>query len=219
VSGNRQSTPPNTEHLTVIGEAKLEFIPDVVEISVAINRTEETASLAKGNVDSRAAGVVAIAREIGIPARDIRASDLAIAPHREYRNGEYHHKGFAAELQVDLKLRDIARFNNVLSKLVDVPVDRIVGIKTKLNDESAAKQAALAKAIEDAKGKAETIAQQFGVKLGNVFSVTALPNEDRIYIGGAASRASQEDATFEPGTIEIEGRIEVTFYLAKPGPR
>lgn len=39
MSDNRRSNPPNTEHLTVVGEAKLEFIPTTVEISVAISRT------------------------------------------------------------------------------------------------------------------------------------------------------------------------------------
>jgi uncharacterized protein YggE len=216
---DRRSSAPNTEHLTVRGEAKLEFVPDIVELSVAIQRTEETAALAKADVDARAARVVHVARSVGCESRDIRASDLAISPHREYRNGEYHHKGFAAELQVDIKLRDIKLFNLLLSQLVDVPVDRIIRIKPKLGDESSANQAALAKAIEDAKGKAEAIARQFGIRLGSLFSITALPIEDRFHVGGAAHRASQEDATFEPGTIEVEGKIEVTFYLEKPGPR
>jgi hypothetical protein len=47
----------------------------------------------------------------------------------------------------------------------------------------------------------------------------ALSKEESFYIGGAASRASEEDASFEPRTIEIEGRIEVTFDLVKPEPR
>ncbi len=98
-------------------------------------------------------------------------------------------------------------------------MDRIVSIKTKLEDETAARHSALAKAIEDAKGKAATIAQQFGVQLGGVYSVVVLPKEESFHIGGAASRASEADASFEPGTIEIEGSIEVTFYLVNPGPR
>lgn len=219
MSSNRRSDVPNTEHLTVVGEAKIEFVPTAVEVRVSISRTEETASLAKANVDERSAQVISLAKEFGVLAAEIRASDLSIAPRREYRNSEYHHVGFSADLLIDIKLRDIKRFPKLLGKLVDVPVDQIVSIKTKLEDESAANQAALAKAIEDAKGKATTIAQQFGVQLGHVYSVVALPKDEHFYLGAAASRASEEDASFEPGTIEVEGRIEVTFYLAKPGPR
>ena len=219
MSSNCRSAAPNTEHLTVVGEAKIDFVPTVVEVSVSISKTEETASLAKANVDERSARVIALAKEFGVAAAEIRASDLSISPRREYRNGEYHHVGYAADLQVDIKLHEIKRFPKLLGKLVDVPVDRIVSIKAKLEDESAANQAALVKAIEDAKGKAAIIARQFGAHLGSVYSVVALPKEESFYIGGAASRASEEDASFEPGTIEVEGRIEVTFYLAKPGPR
>lgn len=219
MSSNRQSTAPNTEHLTVFGHAKLDFEPDVVEVSVEITRVEETAALAKANVDARAGSVIAIARELGLESKDIRASDLTIAPHREYRNREYHHKGFAVDRQIHLKAREIKRFNLLLSRLVDVPIDRVIKIKTVLGDESSANQTALAQAIEDAKGKAAAVARQFNVKLGHVFSVTALANEERFHIGGAAARASEEDATFEPGTIEVEAKVEVTFYLEKPGPR
>jgi uncharacterized protein len=214
-----RSAAPNTEHLTVVGEAKLEFVPTMAEISVDITRTEETASAAKANVDARCSAVIAIARDSGLVTKEITASDISIAPRREYRNQEYHHVGFVAERQIDLKLRDLKRFNELIGRLVDVPVDRITKIKTKLENESEANQAALAAAIEDAKGKANAIAAQFNVQLGGVFSVVALPKEERYHIGGAAARASEKDATFEPGTIEVEGRIEVTFYLAKPGPR
>lgn len=119
--------------------------------------------------------MIDFAKEFGVAASDIRASELSIAPRREYRNSECHHVGYSAELQVDIKLHEIQRFPKLLGNLVDVPVDRIVSVKTKLEDESAAKQAALAKAIEDAKGKAATIAQQFGVQLGGVYSLVALP--------------------------------------------
>ena len=214
-----RSSAPNTEHLTVVGQAKLEFVPTVAEISVSITRTEENASTAKADVDSRCSAVIAIARDAGLVSQEITASELSIAPRREYRNQEYLHVGFAAERQIELKLRDLKRFNELVGRLVDVPIDRIVRIETKLEDESEANQAALAAAIDDAKRKARTIAEQFNVQLGSVFSVIALPKEDRFYVGGAAARASQEDATFEPGTIEVEGRIEVTFYLAKARPR
>lgn len=216
---NRHSDAPNTSHLTVVGEAKIEYVPDVVEVSVSITRTEQTAALAKADVDARSAQVIALAKEFGVELNDIRGSDLSIAPHREYRHGEYHHVGYSANLQVDIKLYEIKRFTKLLGRLVDVPVDRIVSIKTKLKDEASAKQAALAKAVEDAKAKAATLSQQFGVQLGGVYSIVAIPSEEKFYVGGAASRASQEDASFEPGTIEVEGRIEVTFYLAKPGSR
>lgn len=217
MSNSSRSASPNTEHLTVVGEAKLRFVPTVAEISVSITRTEELASAAKANVDARCSSVIAIARETGLSTNEITGSDLSIAPRREYRNREHLHVGFAAERQIELKLRDLKRFNELVGRLVDVPVDRIVRIETKLEDESEANRAALAAAIEDAKAKAQTIAEQFNVQLGGVFSVISLPKEERFHIGGAASRASEEDPTFEPGTIEIEGRIEVTFYLAKPG--
>ena len=219
MSLHRQSTAPHTEHLTVVGEAKLDFVPDRVELGVSLTRIADTAALAKADIDARAARVLAIARELGLETRDLRASELVISPHREYRNGEYRHEGYSAQREIQLMLRDIAAFNPLLSRLVEVPVDKVTGIKTRLNDPASAQQAALAGAIEDAKGKAAAIARQFGVGLGQVFSINAIPHERDFYIGGAAARVSEEDASFEPGMIEVEAKIEVTFHLNKPEPR
>ena len=219
MSFGQHTAVPNTEHLTVQGEAELHLPPGTVEVSATVSRVEETAAQAKANVDARSAAIITLARELGIANDDIRATELTVAPHREYRNHEYVHQGYEASRQVELTLRDLKNFNALLAQVVEVPVDRITGLDTKLSDEAGARQQALARAVEDAKAKARVLAQQFEVKLGPVFSIHALPKEERFYIGGAAARASTEDASFSPGMIKVEARVNVTFYLEKAGPR
>lgn len=210
---NRQTQAPSAEHVTVVGEATLEFEPDLVEVSVVIQRTDETAALAKANVDARCTAVIALARALEIESRDIRATELTLAPHREYRDGEHHPAGHSADRSITLKLRNLASFNKLITQLVEVPVDRIERIKTRLADRSLAEQTCLTQAIDDAKQKAASIARQFNARLGRVYSVVAMPKEESYHMGGAASRATYEDASFEPGLIAVEARIEATFFL------
>ncbi len=219
MSRHRQSTAPHTEHLTVVGQARLDFVPDMVELGVSLIRIADTAALAKADIDARAARVLAIARDLGLETRDLRASELMIAPHREYRDGEYHHEGYSAQREIQLMLRDIAAFNPLLSRLLEVPIDKVTGIKTRLGDPASAQQAALAGAIEDAKGKATAIASQFGVGLGHVFSINATPHDSDHDFDPVPARLSEEEAGFEPGMIEVEAKIEVTFHLDLPEPR
>jgi hypothetical protein len=66
--------------------------------------------------------VIDTEKEFGVAASGIRASELSIAPRREYRNSECHHVGYSAELQVDIKFHEIQRFPKLFGNLVDVPV-------------------------------------------------------------------------------------------------
>jgi uncharacterized protein YggE len=114
-----------------------------------------------------------------------------------------------------LRLRDLTRFNELTNELVHIPIDLIEKIDRQLADPVLANKRALEEAIQDAKTRAAHLAEQFGVKLGRVYSLRALPKVERFHIGGAAARAREEDATFEPGTIEVESRVSVCYYLER----
>lgn len=207
---------PNTEHLAVIGEATFQVQPDIAEIRVALRCVLESQVTAKTNVDTRSANIITLARSLGLESADIRASQLTLTPNREFRNGETHNKGYAAERLITLTLRNLAQFNQLVGGLVAIPIDRIVGINTKVTDVAGANQAALKLAVDDAKNRAKFLADQFGVRLGDVFSIRAVPKEER-FPGAEMARGggSSGDAAFEPGMIDIKSHVEVTYYLEK----
>ena len=212
---SRATHVPNTEHVAVLGEGKIDVIPDLVEIRFEVKKIAETIADAKTNVDERSGRIITLARRLGIETRDINATELRCAPHREFRNGEFLPKGYNAERSIMLRLRDLSRFNELTSELVLVPIDRIEKIDRQLADPAMANRQALDEAIKDAKARAEHLADQFGVKLGRIYSLHAVPKSERFFVGGAAARAREEDATFEPGTIEIESRVSVCYYLER----
>lgn len=207
------SHAPNTEHVAVVGEGKIDAVPDLVEITFEVKKVEETIAAAKTNVDERSGHVIALARRIGISTPDINATELLCAPYREYRNRDILPKGYSAQRTIMLRLRDLTKFNELTNELVRIPIDQIEKVDRQLADPAAANRRALDVAIKDARDRAEHLAAQFGVKLGRVYSLRALPRVERFHIGAAAARASEEDATFEPGTIEVESRVSVCYYL------
>lgn len=152
---------------------------------------------------------------LGIDSRDINATELHCAPNRELRNREFLQKGYSAERSIVLRLRDLSRFNELMNELVRVPIDLIQKIDRQLADPAMANRNALDEAIKDAKVRAEHLAGQFGVKLGRVYSLRTVPKSERFFMGGAAARAREEDATFEPGTIEVASQVSVCYYLER----
>jgi uncharacterized protein YggE len=213
MTSTRQSSAPGGEHITVVGEGRIEVATEVVEVSLAVQHTAETPAAAKAHVDERCTRIIEIARALDIDPQDVRASELALSPHREYRDDQYRAAGYSANRRVQIKMRRLGHFNTLLDRLVDVPVDRIERISTSLADPATAEQACLTRAIDDAKQKAASIARQFNVRLGRVYSVAALPRDDDHWMRAGSGLGTAGDAAFEPGLIAIEARIEATFHL------
>jgi hypothetical protein len=168
---------PGTEHISVVGEATCDVVPDLIVSTFSLDRVAETMALAKQDIDDRCSRVIQFARETGIVNADITASQLTLAPHREVRNGEWHEKGYRAQRNVTLKLRNLSNFNQLIAGLVMIPIDRIVKIDRQVLDRAAAEQVAFGKAVLDGKSKAEFLASQLGVSLGRVYSVRIRPQE------------------------------------------
>ena len=70
-------------------------------------------------------------------------------------------------------------------------------------------------AIADAKNRAAHLAARFDAVLGRVYSLQSMPKPESFHIGGAASMASESEATFEPGLIEFEAKVAVCYYLER----
>jgi uncharacterized protein YggE len=104
---DESSNLPRADHISVIGDAAIDVVPDLVAISFSIERVGESMAMAKSDVDERCAKVIKLARETGIDQIDVTASQLSLGPHREYRNNEWQDRGFKAQRSVTIRLREI----------------------------------------------------------------------------------------------------------------
>ncbi|MFA0812647.1 SIMPL domain-containing protein [Microbulbifer epialgicus] len=206
---------PSTEHIVVTGSSTIEVKPDLAIISVSIQKADNLMVEAKANVDERTYNLINYLKSVGVRERDINTSKLRIAPNREYRNGEYIEKDYKIDRDLTIKLRDLAKYDEVLERLVQIPIDKVPNIKMEISNRKGVAECAIREAIENAKSEAKLIAELMSVKLGPIYSISNAWSSDKSSIGAAVSRANYNESSFEPGTIEINGGIEVVYYLEK----
>ena len=214
----RSVNVPNTAHVTVLGVAVHRVPADLAQIAVSIVSVKETMALAKADVDARSSALIVEARRRGIVDDDLVAAELKLAPNREWKNGEVHQRGFVAERSVTLKLRRLDTFNDLMTALVAIPVNRIVSVERQVQQADAARQAALGLAADDARRNADFLAARLGVKVGKVFGIDCVPRDAQPSYelamatrGGAAADAGEP--AFEPGLVDFSASVQVTFYL------
>lgn len=207
-------TDDTRRRIHVSGYANAELIPDAVKLDITICKADATASIAKADIDSRVSKVIALAKELGVAATDITATDLSLYANSDYRHGEIvrNAKKSFTEIVVSVTLRDIGLYNQFIDGLLAVPVDKINRIQKILSDPTASSRATLIAAIEDAKQKAETIAAQFGAKVGRVHSIST--PLDRFREEWATEQVAHElDDRLVLGAIGVSGSIECSFDL------
>ncbi|MGI6740780.1 MAG: SIMPL domain-containing protein [Brevefilum sp.] len=205
-----------TRSMNVSGTGRVSVVPDIATVSVGV-RTEadEVSAALAGNTES-ANAIASALEDLGVAREDIQTSNFNVYPSDRYdpMTGEITGRYFAVENTVMVIVRDLPSLGDVLSTVVGVGANSIYGISFDVADREAAVAEARQLAIQDAKEKAEKIAADAGVTLGDLINITvtsgSLPITYYDSMGGAYAESSVPIAA---GTLSIIMECNLTFEI------
>jgi uncharacterized protein len=168
--------------------------------------------------------ILAVIREAGVPAKDIRQDRPLVGPvyetwvedHREYKG---QMTGFRASTRIVLTLRDLSRAGSVIQSVVHSGATYIEAVEFQLapDRQAEARAEARANAIAKAGRFAAKAAHKTGAKEAELLSAGEPPPPD-----GAADLAMLPqprewgpELIIEPGVIEITEKVRATFRLVQ----
>jgi hypothetical protein len=125
--------------------------------------------------------------------------------------------GYEVTQNLTLKIRDLTKIGDIIAKTTEKGANQIGNISFTIDDEFALKNQARELAIEKAKEKAELIAKQSGMKLGEVKSVyenqestpTPYYTNAKMMDSAGGSGISVSSPEIQSGQNEI--KVEVTL--------
>ena len=220
---------PDKPHLYVEGHAAVVAPPDQMRITVEIARTDPDVESAKADIDQRSTRLIQALIDLGIDVADITTVNVSVTPQFQYENGKQTLIGTRASRNINIRLRNLARYGDLMATLFDARIDQLLGTEFELSNADAMKDKALAAALADARVRAENLAKAQGMKLGEVWSISQFntryqetavlqPNQTIF-----SSKAGSEDIVvsaarstgepFQPGTLTGEASIYVVFLL------
>lgn len=209
---------PDQPHISVSGQGIVRVVPDMLTVRLSVQKLGQDIAAAKQVVDRRTAEAIEVARRLGIERRDITSTQIFISPRYRYHDDERQLLGYDVRRQVTLTLRNLDQYEPLLAGLVKAGVNGIDGISTRYSDPAALRDQAFAKAVDDAQAKAARLARAFHARLGKIYSIVeqSSPEPRPVMHAQARFAAPAESSAFEPGTIDVEARIQAVFLL-KPG--
>ena len=170
------NTSPSGEGISVSGIGRVAVEPDVGVINLGVEVTEDSV----GEARSGAAEALGAIRDSldgnGVEERDITTRFFNIFPQFDFerRDGQPEIIGFTVSNQIEVKVRDIDRLSDILDEAIEAGGDaiRVNGIRFEVDEPEQFLEEARRLAVEDARAKAEQLADLAGVELGKARTIS-----------------------------------------------
>jgi len=222
--------PGNTIDIT--GKGEVFAVPDIATVTYTIQADGTTALDAQKIVTDKSNKAADFLKQSGVEEKDIKTTNYSTNPRYEYPTyppcvdricpdsiKEPKIIGYQVSENVTVKVRKADDAGKIIEGLTKIAVTNLYGPEFSIDDEDALKAEARKKAIEDAKGKAEALANDLGVKIGRVVSYSESSDGYPIYYGKAMMDAAGSTASVPPspglskGENKITSNITITYEI------
>jgi uncharacterized protein YggE len=204
--------------ITVSGEGKATGTPDIANIQLGVSTLANTVAEARSQAAASMDAMVTSMKNNGVDEKDIQTQQLSIAPEYDYTGTRQVLKGFRVTNIVSAKIRKI----DDTSKIVDDAVTaggndaQVQGIGFSIDNPDDLKAQARKDAMADARSRAETLAKEAGVELGNPIVIS----ESNVVVpvpfaagAGTTKEVVTPSTPIEPGTQDVTVTVSVTWSI------
>jgi uncharacterized protein YggE len=204
-------------HIQTLGTSELTVEPDMAEIQVEVSITKDSAKAAKEASDKAVSQFIERLLKAGIDKKHISSANINLQPQYKYeKNKEPELIGYRANRQVSVTVIKFNELNAMLDTALEQGINKINNVSLKSSKEAQVVLKARQAAIKDAQAKAASLAQGFGMQLGELWQVTYL---DRRSVQPVMLQMSEKMAFdggqggYDFGLVTIEDSVEVIYKI------
>lgn len=200
--------------VNVTGEGIVTVVPDQVTISVSVENTGDDVIALKMLNDKTVDEVLKHIKQSGVEAKDVQTQYVSLNKRYDYNTKIYT---FQAKQTITVLLRDLKKYDPLVSGLVQKGINSIDGITFGSSKAGELKSQARKKAIANAKMKAEEYAGVLNQKIGKAIQINEQGNQNPpmpMYRSGLMAMSDNESGdTLAVGEMEMKVNIQVIFEL------
>ena len=208
-----QNQTPTVE---VVGEGIVYVTPDMVNISISIEKEGlDLKNLRQKNGEAVAQVLQLLSKEL--PMENFQTSYVSL-----YKDDYNKLNKYRVVQNINIKLEDISKYDNLMNAIFDAGVNRIDGINFGVKNKEKLLQEARVAAIDDARKKALLYAVSLDQNIGKAIQIREVNSHfndiqpvERMSKMSLGSPANGNDNTLAVGKIAIEAQVNVAFELLK----
>ena len=211
--------------ISVTGDAEMKVAPDQVILTLAVETLDKDLLLAKKQNDERVKKVLAVTSQFKIESKHVQTEQISIDPRYSDYSSKRTFEGYAVRKTIVICLKDLARFEDVLTELLKAGTNSVPGIEFQSTELRKHRDQARLMATKAAREKAVAIAGELGAKVGKPHSISE--NSVNVYgsrggynmmnaqnsMSEGTGPADTSSTGFAPGQISIRASVTVDFDL------
>lgn len=196
----QQGTTAGVGGITVVGQGTAYGQPDQATVIVGVDTFAPTVEEATTQNQTTLDNVMAALEAAGIASEDIQTTNYSLYAEQIYGDrGPEGIAGYRVSNQVNVKIRDISLVGDVLAAVTEAGANAIYGVNFSVADPAALEAEARANAVEDARLRAESLAELGGVTLGDVTIISEVVGTPVMPLGMGGGGFAMEQAASAPG--------------------
>lgn len=219
----RGNQPANV--ISVSGSGEVLAVSDIASLNVNLTKDGMTAKEAQDLLNESITKTLNYLKDQKIEDKDIKSEYGGLNPKYSYEKcytypcpSNSKIIGYTATQSITIKVREVDNANAIKTGLAELEITDISGPTFGMDDEEAFKDQARSLAIAEAKGKAEILAKELGVKLGKVVNFTEdNGNNYPMYKTTLMAEGAMADSSIPPtlpkGENKITSNITITYEI------
>ena len=204
--------------ISVTGTGEASGGPDLALLTLGVSSEEKSVKEAREKAAGAMEAVLKSLKDKGVEEKDIQTRQLSIEPQFDYGDGRQELRGFRVTNIVSAKLRDLDKVGEVIDGAAEAGGDliQVQGLSFTIEEPDDLRAQAREEAVNEARAKAERLAELAGVKLGKPISISEEGFFQPPMPFAAAPLAREAEAVetpIQPGELEVSVSVSVLFAI------
>jgi uncharacterized protein len=202
--------------IVVSGTGHVAVVPDVAELRLGVAVSRPSVVAARAAAAETMTAILDAVTSAGVARRDVRTTLLSVQPRYDFRDNKAPTLvGYDLNNIVEVTARDLAQLGAIVDAALSAGATSLDGLTFRVDDPREAERAARIAAVDEARSRAEVLADAAGVEIAGVADVVEGMPPPAWPLPKAARMMQAADAgtPVEAGTTEIAVTVTVTFRL------
>jgi uncharacterized protein len=219
-SAGAQDTTTPSRVITVSGSGEAFGAPDVAYVNLGIDVSDPDIGKALDTANQTMTGIVAAITDAGVDAKDIQTVDFNVYPEDKVDPQTGQPTGvrvYHVQNSVNVTVRDISKVGAVMQAGLGAGANTVNSLTFGISDMKSLQEQARLQAVDDARSRAQQLADAFGVKLGDVISVSesfgSVPVPLAFKTADAFAVTAASAPQVNPGQLSVDVQLNVSFAI------
>lgn len=205
--------------ITVEADGKAVMSPNIAVTTIGMDVEAKTVAEAQTKNTTVINTLLSKIQALGVEKKDIQTANYDIYPQYDYKDGTQVLRGYRVSQNVTVKIRDLAKANNVIALAGEVGATNVSGLRFTVDDRDVYKDQARQAALAKVKEKAEALEKALNVRVKSVISYNEYENTgvqnlgyDKMTATGMGG-APEAAPSLEAGTTDINMHVTLVFEI------